>query len=93
MDLGLFNKVPMAMGDHGTLIGNWVEERALRDATGFERHVPFTGAASAASLSDMRIVTHSDNMDDDSKKHMKQSIAKTSFQRPDARAYKQEVDM
>ena len=36
-----FNKVGARPGHHGTLIGNWQEERDLRDFTGEGRYVQF----------------------------------------------------
>lgn len=39
MDTGLYNKSVQYRGDHGALMGNWVEERQMLAEMGFARHV------------------------------------------------------
>lgn len=44
---------------HGTLVGNWVEERALKDATGTYR-LPEGGASTRLAVTGGRVTAHLD---------------------------------
>jgi len=65
MDLGLYNKRASPRGEHGTLIGNWVEERALRSTTGHARYPAEDLALEkrALNLTQDRVLAHRDNLD------------------------------
>lgn len=75
MDLGLYNKAVQARGSHGTLIDNWVEERALAEHTGQTRY----GDQSKYNwqdclLTEYRINYHSNNCNGDPNNRSIQSL-------------------
>ena len=60
MDLGLYNKGVTPRGDHGTMIGNWVEERALQQFSGHTRRPGYEDTIEGSKTKG-RIVEHTDN--------------------------------
>ena len=48
-------------GDHATLIANWVEERALRSATGHTRHSELALEKVVDMRTFQRCIAHTDN--------------------------------
>lgn len=87
MDFGVYNKHSQPRGDHGTLIGNWVEERALKEHTGISRKPELHESRCFFDNSDLRMVWHSNNRDHE----YKESIASSSFLSPQRGAYKPKV--
>jgi len=88
MDLGLYNKSWQARGSHGTLINNYVEERALADQTGYARHQDFAqekNNISNANYSLSRVIRH---FDDDTRAP-KSSMTHTTYQTPSETDYQQ----
>jgi hypothetical protein len=77
MDLGLYNKRSEPRGEHGTLIGNWVEERALKSLTGHTRYEDLTLEKKALNQTQARIVAHKDanNRDVDALERISTSAA------------------
>lgn len=53
-----YNLVDTAAGDHADMIGNWVEERALKEATGVTRHEPMH-LQGIVSNTHQRVIAHS----------------------------------
>src|SRR4051794_34839952 len=58
MDLGLYNKHSQSRGEHGTLIGNWVQETALLNSTGESRHSSLSMEKVWFSRTADRVVAH-----------------------------------
>lgn len=79
MDQGLYNKRTEPRGDHGTLIGNWYEERALQGTTGYTRHAPYALEKTALPDTNERNICHSDHRDFP---NVRESIATSSFAPP-----------
>lgn len=78
MDLGLFNKKAEPRGEHGTLIGNWVEERALMHTTGHTRHYELALEKQSFTRTNDRTIAHSDNMDS----RLKESTTHATYRAP-----------
>lgn len=79
MDLGLYNKKSEPRGEHGTLIGNWVEERALQQTTGFTRYEDLAIEKKALDQTQDRIVSHRDNADAGQARLERVSIAQSTY--------------
>lgn len=60
-------------GDHGTLIGNWVEERALQAHCGYTRNKPGDSYAEGSSWTLSRVQYHSNNCDNQDRVSMSSS--------------------
>lgn len=61
--MGLYNKYSEPRGSHGTLIGNWLEERALKQASGYQRYRPYKDDSKCLPQTNLRVVEHSANAD------------------------------
>jgi hypothetical protein len=79
MDLGLYNKKSEPRGEHGTLIGNWCEERALQQATGFSRLENLALEKKALNQTQDRIIAHRDNADAGQAHLDRISVMKSTF--------------
>lgn len=84
MDMGLYNKFGEPRGTHGTLIGNWLEERALQQASGFSRYQPYNENKRSLPHTNLRIIEHTANAD---KPGQKVSVNTSTYRAPSHEAY------
>lgn len=80
-----YNLTSQSHGDHGTLISNWVEERALLQTTGVTRYDPVHHEGVLPSNTHTRIISHIATTD------YTQPQSRLDYQRPDAKDYSEKI--